>query len=208
MYLSDDAPLTSDNNSSSSPAVSLTHSLCPSNSLSSSSVSSSFQNANKEDMDTYSNDAGDHVIMGSLHQGEHPFSSDLAAGFQCTSMAYTSILYSSLTNICSWSADDVNNVMFQDHTLHTNQLIHLGRNVHRADHRLAIDELPTKPTILVGKKHFSCNANLSITKFLLFLNFEAEFSTTLQQFDQANGFLIRFGDYKTAVVKQEHHFHR
>ena len=97
--------------------------------------------------------------------------------------------------------------MFQGHTLHTNQLIHLGRNVLGADHRLAIDELPIKPTILVGKRHFSCNANLSMTMFFLFQNFEAEFSTTLQQFDQASGFLIRFGDYTTAVVKHEHHFH-
>ena len=46
-----------------------------------------------------------------------------------------------------------------------------------------------------------------MTMFLLFQNFEAEFSTTLQQFDQSSGFLIRFGDYTTGVVKHEHHFH-
>jgi hypothetical protein len=74
-------------------------------------------------MDDIANDAGHHVIMADMHQGQDPFSNDLAAGSQCTTMAYTSILYASLTNICSWSTADVNQVLLQGHIMHTERLI-------------------------------------------------------------------------------------
>lgn len=117
-------------------------------------VSSCLQGSAKHILNEIANDAGHHVIMGDMHQGEHPLTDDLAAGSQCSSMSYTSILYASSTNICSWSTDDINHVKIQGHIIHTNQLNFLHRNVPDLDHRLAIDELPKRANHL--HRQYSC----------------------------------------------------
>lgn len=106
--------------------------------------------------------------MGDMHQGEHPFTNDLAARSQCSPMSYTSVLYASLTNICSWSANDVNDVMLQGHILYTNQLNFLHRIFPYLDHRFAIDELPKEPIILMGNTPVSFQVNMLTTTFSYF----------------------------------------
>ena len=170
-------------------------------------VSSDLQMSAKNLMDGMSNDAGYHVIMGDMHQEEHPFSSDLAAGSQCTSMAYTSVLYASLTNICSWSSDEVNHVMLQGHIMHTNRLSDLHRNSPDADQRLAIEELPVQPTILKDNKPFSFQVDMLTPTYFLFQTFQTELTNILQQQDSADGFLIRFGDYTTSIIRHDDHYH-
>lgn len=81
------------------------------------------------------------VCRGSFHQSEHE---DFHyPGQQCSAIALTALLYTTVKPIDTWRGSDVDHVLIAGDTLHFLQLCHLGRSVNSNDSKLALDELPS-----------------------------------------------------------------
>ena len=85
------------------------------------------------------------ICRGTFHQGSH--NSFHYPGQQCSAIALSALLYSTLTTVDSWDASNVDEILLLGDKLHFHQLCHLGKNPND-DQKLTLDEVPNGVTML------------------------------------------------------------
>ena len=85
------------------------------------------------------------ICRGTFHQGSH--NSFHYPGQQCSAIALSSLLYSTLMAVDSWDASNVDEILLLGDRIHFHQLCHLKKSPND-DQKLTLDEVPNGVTML------------------------------------------------------------